>query len=163
MARQEHVTHHRKSRAQWLIWSKDVDLLGKALLPTIAEGGRMPTNRSGRPPPGTPQAFDAAYGALVKKIVPLMQSHLDSMVGRDFGPDANADFARSVTRLLVRLGCGIQCPCGKIARAIRYKQVRSGQHSYFRFEYEHGAPHGHQRHRGSTTIPPLKMVLKHRD
>jgi hypothetical protein len=136
-------------------FADDINLLLAALTPR-SEGSSKRSDRVLRQRPGTPAAVDASVDELVSQLMPDLQRHLDTLNGKTFGPEANADLAKSITRLLRRLGLAIECPkCSEPAVSLRYDWCGTSVTPVFR--YEHSAS---SRHGGTTALGPLKLILR---
>lgn len=152
MARQKHNSKPDDNRVRGLISREHVDLLGASLWPCgVPKPGRSPGTSGTQT--GTPEAVDAAFSAIAMKLRPTLQSHLNTLVGCDFGREANAELARAITKMLSQLNCGLRCPCGEPARAIRYARV--GSSYVFRLEHTEKRRHG-----ATTTLPLLQLVQR---
>jgi hypothetical protein len=134
----------------------EINLIIKALTPPA--NNIRSTDMTTSKPGGTPEAVDAAMDRLVLRLLPDLQRHLDTLVGRDFGEVANAELAKSITRLLRRLGCCVECPkCHEPASAVRFGDVGSRGGSRLVWKYEHSAT---VRHGGTLIVGPLKLVSR---
>jgi hypothetical protein len=88
------------------------------------------------------------------RLVPDLQRHLVALEGRNLGEIGNADFAKSLTRMLRRLGFQLECcQCALPAVALRYS--RAGNANVFRFEHTPLVRHG-----GTTAIPRLELIAR---
>lgn len=104
-------------------------------------------------------AVDKVLLKLVKGLLPELQRHLDSLQGKDFGRERNAELARNLNRILGRLGCEVICPkCGESATAVRYLDMSRPGSWLWRFEHTPARRHG-----GTVAIPPLRVRVKTSD
>jgi len=138
----------------------DLNPLIYAILPAADGIDKVKGHSKSQLRPGTPEAVDAAIDAnLVSRLLPELQRHLDSLVGKDFGTEGNRDLAKALTRLARRLGVAFECPnCSAPAGSIRYSQYGMNRSSIWRYEHSN-----HLRHGGSATLGPLSLVLLTRD
>lgn len=134
--------------------AQDAQLFVDALMPGVSEINTNQILASGIAP-CTPAAIDAAFERLIEKLLPTLESHLRSLEGLNLGDEANADLARSITRLLRRLDCSLLCPhCHKLASSLRYTQSSTPPTLVFKFEHPGGRP----RHGGRHSVPELRLV-----
>jgi hypothetical protein len=102
----------------------------------------------------TPRTVDAAMDRLLIKLIPALQQHLDTLVGRDLGRAANADLAKSITRLLRRLGSwALECPHCQEPAVLRYLPRDRPPYAVFRYEHSKRLRHG-----ASKSLGPLRLV-----
>lgn len=105
--------------------------------------------------PGTAEAVDAAMNALIRRLIPDVQRYLDKLEGRSFPKEESIQLSKALSKLARRLQCGYLCPhCADVARSIRFAGHR-GAIWYWRYEHSEKVKHG-----GSTTVGPLKLVLR---
>jgi hypothetical protein len=132
---------------------RDVQMLVDALTP-VGRSADLPTRSGSKPIPGTPQAVDAAFNQIVARLTGDLQRHLDTLVGKDFGPEINGELSKAITRLLKRLGCSVECPhCGKPA-TVRYTVYDKHRGPQFKYEHYPGSRHGGTRHFGALRLMP---------
>lgn len=132
----------------------DVKLLIAALLPPTKFNQSSHHATRLQHAVGTPDAVDEAVDLLMARLGPDLQRHLDSLDGRNLGKIGNAEFAKSLTRMLRRLGFQLECcQCGLPAVALRYS--RAGNANVFRFEHTPSVRHG-----GTTAIPRLELIAR---
>lgn len=118
----------------------DIDSLAQSAIP---RAGEHRAKQSGRPPPGTPEAVDQAMDMLIARLLPIIQRHLDeNLVGKDFGREVNSQLAKSLTRMLRRLGVLVECKCGTPVPAIRYVDSGKGPSWVWRYEHSGSVRHG---------------------
>jgi hypothetical protein len=135
-------------------FSDQAGLLVEALVPQYSSARMLTNSRQAKPKAGTPEAVDAAMDRIVEKLLPDLQRHLDSLSGKDFGEESNLLLAKSLTRLLRRLGCQISCDsCGIPVSAIRYGKAGNAVRGSWRFEHTSVVRHG-----GKRAVPRLQLV-----
>jgi hypothetical protein len=101
-------------------------------------------------------AIDGVISKVAVKLLPELQRHLDTLEGKNFGREANAELARNLNRILKRFSCDIVCPkCGECTTAIRYVYMRPGGNWSWRFEHTPSRRHGN-----TVSIPPLKLQIR---
>jgi hypothetical protein len=102
------------------------------------------------------EAVDKAMDKIIERLLPDLNAHFKTLEGKDFGFEENTQLAKSITRLLRRLGCCLECPkCRMPAVSLRYAPV--GQKKTPVFTYEHK---GIRRHGGTIAVNTLKIVLR---
>ena len=134
-----------------IITVEHINQLATSVLPPRSEetGQRtVPTN-------GTREAVDQAFGILALRLVPILQAHLDTLVGRtDLDNQQSADLAKALTLLAKRLNLAFECPhCMAPARALRYGKTATRGKVGWRYEHSENLKHG-----GSSHPPRLKLV-----
>jgi len=138
-----------------LITVDHVSVLANALIPPLFDDIDPAKKSLARPPPGTPEAVDKAFDSLIARLLPVLQSHLDTLVGRtDLDHQQSAELAKALTKLARRLNAAFECPhCLQPARAIRYGRLGAGDRDGWRYEHTESL-----RHAGSTVLGPLKLM-----
>ncbi len=144
------------AKTESVIHDEDIALLVSALLPKAPDGIPSARMQKLQHPVGTAAAVDEAVNRLVARLAPDLSQHLATLEGRSFGEAGNSGFAKSLTRLIRRLGFCLECPCGSAAVALRFQW--SGSTNVFKFEHTPSVRHG-----GTTTIPKLTLVSKSND
>ncbi len=144
-----HESSRKNSANSW--HNTDIEVLVKALIPTNRPV-KTPRHRK-KPSAGTPQAVDAAFNCVVSRLIPDLQRHLDTLVGKDFGVQFNSELSKAVSRLLKRLGCSLECPHCHEPAYLRYTSF--DKHRGPQFKYEHSPQ---KRHGGTKAISPLKLI-----
>jgi hypothetical protein len=129
----------------------ELEMLCDALTPIGVNDSS--SRRTARPPPGTPEALDAAFDQIVGRLIPDLQRHLDTLVGKNFGPDANIQLSKAINALLIRLGCVLECPRCQAPAKLRYTVY--DRHNGPQFKYEHTPQ---KRCGGTRAFGPMKLV-----